>query len=256
MHALAINVHGALTWPILAANALFLQTIRLPGMGHHPVPTFGSNGALWSLSYEFWYYLAFPLLVFLLARRQSSKMRVLSCLGLLAWGWFVGLNIVLLGLTWLMGTSISFLPAFPARRRWARGLAIVLAVVLFGTALVESKLLDSLSSDLMLGLAVTALIWVILHCATAPLPASYVHIARRAAHSSYTLYLVHLPMLIFLKAALHLPRAYPGWHAYLVGAGVLVAILFYAQLVYELFEKNTDRVRRWIRPYVMGRRTA
>ena len=51
-------------------------------------------------------------------------------------------------------------------------------------------------------------------------------------------------------------RAYPGWHAYLVGAGVLVAILFYAQLVYELFEKNTDRVRRWIRPYVMGRRTA
>jgi peptidoglycan/LPS O-acetylase OafA/YrhL len=256
MHALAINVHGVLTWPILAANALFLQTIQLPGMGGHPVPTFGSNGALWSLSYEFWYYLAFPLLVFLLARRQSSKMRVLSCLGLLAWGWFVGMNIVLLGLTWLMGTSISFLPAFPARRRWARGLAIVLAVVLFGTALVESKLLDSLSSDLMLGLAVTALIWVILHCATAPLPASYVHIARRAAHSSYTLYLVHLPMLIFLKAALHLPRAYPGWHAYLVGAGVLVAILFYAQLVYELFEKNTDRVRRWIRPYVMGRRTA
>jgi peptidoglycan/LPS O-acetylase OafA/YrhL len=80
--------------------------------------------------------------------------------------------------------------------------------------------------------------------------------ARRAAHSSYTLYLVHLPMLIFLKAVLHLPRAYPGWHACLVGAGVLVAIVLYAQLVYEAFEKNTDRVRRWIRPHVMGRRAA
>ena len=34
MHALAFNVHSALTWPILAANGLFLQTIQLPGFGH------------------------------------------------------------------------------------------------------------------------------------------------------------------------------------------------------------------------------
>ena len=256
MHALAINVHSTLTWPILAANGLFLQTIKLPGIGPNAVPTFGSNGALWSLSYEFWYYLAFPLLVFLLARSQSSKMRVLSCLGLLAWGWFVGLNIILLGFTWLMGASIAFLPAFPARRRWTRGLAIVLALALFAAGLVGSKLLGSLLSDLVLGLAVTAMIWVTLHCATAPLPAFYVHMARRAAHSSYTLYLVHLPMVIFLKATLHLPRAYPGWHVLLVAAGVLAAIVLYAQLVYEAFEKNTDRVRHWIRPYVMGRRAA
>jgi peptidoglycan/LPS O-acetylase OafA/YrhL len=256
MHALAINVHGVLTWPVLTANALFLQSIELPGMRAHPILPFGSNGALWSLSYEFWYYLAFPLLVFLLARSQSSKTRVLSCLGLLAWGWFVGLNVFLLGLTWLMGASIAFLAALPARRQWTRGFAITLALALFAVGLVASKLLGSLPSDLVLGLAVTALIWVILHCATAPLPAAYVHIARRAAHSSYTLYLVHLPMLIFLKATLHLPRTYPDWHVVLVAAAVLAVILLYAQLVYEVFEKNTDRVRRWIRPYVMGQRAA
>ena len=155
-----------------------------------------------------------------------------------------------------MGALITFLPAFPARRPWTRRLAIVLALAVFSAGLVLSKLLGSLSADLVLGLAVTAMIWVTLHCATAPLPAFYVHMARRAAHSSYTLYLVHLPMVIFLKATLHLPRAYPSWHAYLVGAGVLAAIVLYAQLVYEAFEKNTDRVRRWIRPYVMGRRAA
>ena len=256
MHALTINVHSTLTWPILAANGLFLQTIKLPGFGHHPVPTFGSNGALWSLSYEFWYYLAFPVLVLLLGRSRSWRMRVISCLSLLAWGWFVGSSIALLGLTWLMGALITFLPAFPARRPWTRRLAIVLALAVFGAGLVLSKLLDSLSADLVLGLAVTAMIWVTLKCATAPLPAFYVHAARRAAHSSYTLYLVHLPLLIFLKATLHLPRAYPGWHVYLVAAGVLAAILLYAQLVYEVFEKNTDRVRRWIRPYVMSQRAA
>jgi peptidoglycan/LPS O-acetylase OafA/YrhL len=80
--------------------------------------------------------------------------------------------------------------------------------------------------------------------------------ARRAAHSSYTLYLVHLPMVIFLKATMHLPRAYPDWHAVLVAAGVLAVIVLDAQLVYEVFEKNTDRVRHWLRPYVMGRRAA
>jgi peptidoglycan/LPS O-acetylase OafA/YrhL len=155
-----------------------------------------------------------------------------------------------------MGASIAFLPAFPARRRWKRGLAIAIALALFAAGLLESKLLGSLRSDLLLGLAVTAMIWVVLHCATAPLPAFYVHLARRAAHSSYTLYLVHLPMVIFLKATLHLPRAYPGWHVLLVAAGVLAAIVLYAQLVYEAFEKNTDRVRHWIRPYAMGRRAA
>jgi peptidoglycan/LPS O-acetylase OafA/YrhL len=256
MHALAFNVHRALTWKMLAANALFLPTIRLPGKAPYLVLPFGTNGALWSLGYEFGYYLAFPLLVLLLARGQTSKTRVLSCLGLLIGGWLAGLDMLVLGLVWLMGALINFLPPFPARGRWARGLALVLALVLFAAGLVESKLLGSIPSDLVLGLAVTVMIWVILHCATAPLPAFYVHLARRAAHSSYTLYLVHLPLLIFLKATLHLPRAYPGWHAILVAAAVLAAILLYAQLIYEIFEKNTDRVRQWIRPYVMGRRAA
>jgi len=256
MHALMVNVHSTLTWPILAENGLFLQTIALPVISRYPVPTFGSNGALWSLSYEFWYYLAFPFLVFLMAGSRSSKMRFLSCLVLVAWGWFVGSQIVLLGATWLMGALITFLPAFPLRRKWTRGLAIVLALALFGAGLVQGKLLGTLASDLVLGLAVTLMIWVTLHCATMPLPTVYVHVAHRAAHSSYTLYLVHLPMLIFLKASLHLPRAYPGWHVYVAGAAVLMAVVLYAQLIYEAFEKNTDRVRGWIRPYVMSRRAA
>jgi peptidoglycan/LPS O-acetylase OafA/YrhL len=83
-----------------------------------------------------------------------------------------------------------------------------------------------------------------------------VRVAKRAARSSYTLYLVHLPMLIFLKAWLHLPRALPSWHVCAISSGILVGILLYAQVVYELFEKNTERVRDWIKPYVLGRRAA
>ena len=253
--ALLGNVHSTLTLPALLGNGFFLQTITLPGMSR-AVPTFGTNGALWSLSYEFWYYLAFPILVHLLTRSQSWWVRAFLGLGLLAWGGFVGMPIVLLGVPWLMGASITLLPAFPARRSWTRGLAVVSALALLGGGLVLGKVLNSLSSDLVLGLAVTVVIWVTLHCATAPLPATYVRLARRSAHSSYTLYLMHLPMVIFIKASLHLPRAYPDWHVCLVGGVVLVAVVLYAQLVYEVFERNTDRVRGWIKPYVIGSRAA
>jgi hypothetical protein len=65
-----------------------------------------------------------------------------------------------------------------------------------------------------------------------------------------------MPLLIFLKASLHLTRETPSLHVCLVSAGLLVGILLYAQLVFEIFEKNTDRIRNWIKPYVMGSKAA
>ena len=105
-------------------------------------------------------------------------------------------------------------------------------------------------------MVVAILIWVTMHCAIAPLPPVYVKVAQRSAHSSYTLYLTHFPLLIFLKASLHLPRVTPGWHMLLVSSGILVVIVLYSQLIYELFEKRTDRVRKWFRPFVMREKVA
>jgi peptidoglycan/LPS O-acetylase OafA/YrhL len=98
-------------------------------------------------------------------------------------------------------------------------------------------------------------IWILLHCATAPLPSLYVKVAQRAARSSYTLYLMHFPFLIFLVAAFHLPRQVPSWHWLAVSMGFLLGILLYAQLIYQLFERNTDRIRQWIKPYVFRKKT-
>jgi peptidoglycan/LPS O-acetylase OafA/YrhL len=64
---------------------------------------------------------------------------------------------------------------------------------------------------------------------------------------------VHYPLLVFFKAALHLPRASIGELSVLTGVAVLLAVVLYAQVVYELFEKNTDRLRNWIKPLVLGR---
>lgn len=252
MHALTIDVHGTSSPGTLLGNSLFLQTIALPGMNGRRVSTFGSNGPLWSLCNEFWYYMAFPLLVLVVAGR-SWRTRVGCGVSLLALGWFVGSGILLLGISWLMGAIIPFLPRMSPRSSWLRAVIIASAVAFLAGGLVLGKSHGgSLSADLILGVAVTFLIWVVLYCATAPTPQMYLRLARRAARSSYTLYLVHLPLVVFLKSVLHLPRSNPSVHTILVGVTIFFAVLLYAQVVYEIFEKNTDRIRSWVKPFVLG----
>jgi len=251
MHALITDVHAGLTIPALVGNSFFLQTIVLPGMRGRAVPVFGSNGPLWSLCNEFWYYLAFPLLVLLLAKGRTWRRRLLCGLGLLTWEWFVGHSIALLGIPWLMGALIVYLPSISLRRVWVRGLAVSSVLLLLAAGLVLSRWLDSLFGEILLGAVVALLIWVTLSCPTTPLPSVYVHIAHRSSRSSYTLYLVHFPMLIFLKAWFHEPRSLPGMHTLLVSAGILLGVLLYAQVVYEVFEKNTDRLRGWLKLHLM-----
>jgi peptidoglycan/LPS O-acetylase OafA/YrhL len=257
MHALTEDVHSTLTSGTFVENGIFLQTISLPGMHGKTIPTLGSNGPLWSLCNEFWYYMGFPLLVLLVARGRSRRVRALCAAGLVLWVWFVGSTIALLGIPWLMGVLVAVLPPFPVRRSLTRGAAIGAGLLFVAGGLVVAKMHEgSLLFDTILGVAVTLLIWITLHCATAPLPAAYVRVAQRAARSSYTLYLVHLPMLIFLKASLHLPRAVPDWHSLLAGTAILLLVLLYAQLVYQIFERKTDRIRNILKPYVLGRQPA
>ncbi len=255
MHALSVNIHSTLTWPNLFGNLLFLQWAAFPIVIGHKISPLGTNGPLWSLCNEFWYYMAFPVAVLLFSRNKSIWLRIICLLGLIAWSWFVGREIALLGIPWLMGVLVGYLPAPRVRGQAMRAMAVAASLLLLGAGLILDKWLGSLAGDIGFGTIVAFLIWVTLHCAKSPLPSAYVRVARRAARSSYTLYLVHLPLLIFLKATLHLPRALPGWHTLLVSIGVMVVLLLYAQAVYQVFERHTDSLRKWLKPYVLGKQT-
>ena len=250
-HPQFIDPQTSLTLPALFANGLFLQTIALPGMHGRAVPAFGTNTALWSLSNEFWYYIAFPLLVLLFAKSKSTRLRIACALGLVLLIWFVGSGIALLVIPWLMGAAISLLPPVPAHRHLSRRLAIAASLAFLAACLVVGNTWQIVATDYLLGLAVTLLIWVTLHCAVEPLPAAYVRLAQRSARSSYTLYLVHIPLLMFIRAWLLLPRTAPTGHPLLIGIVVLAVNLLFAQLIYQLLEKHTDRVRSWIKPHVI-----
>ena len=256
MHSLVMNVARQNYFRTFSGNLLFLQTIPLrAGI----FATLGTNGPLWSLCNEFWYYMAFPFLLVLGAPSSRLRQRAASLVILLLWAWFVGPSILLLALPWLMGAAIGFLPD-PSRwpdgwRRTVLGLALLLTVVsMTAGGVLKSK--NLLWPDLAIGIAVSALIWSLHGRDTLRLPRWYSVCSARAARSSYTLYLVHMPMLVLLKVAWRIPRQGCTFSALCTSLGVAFCLIFYGQLVYEVFEKNTNRLRGWIKPYVLGRGAA
>jgi peptidoglycan/LPS O-acetylase OafA/YrhL len=158
---------------------------------------------------------------------------------------------VALSIPWLMGVSIHFLPRFPSPGRWIGRMILASALALMGVCLTIGGRWLSLGSDLLLGAAVLILIWLILRCALSPLPSGYVWLAQRSAQSSYTLYLVHVPVLVFLKTYFNLPNGQYGWEKFWICAGLLIFVVAYSQAVYWLFERNTDWIRSRIAPLVL-----
>ncbi len=92
------DVNSRLSSTALLGNASFLQTIL--------VQPLGSNDPLWSLAFEFWYYVLFPCLY--IASFQSSKLRTRAGFLLVAIATllFVGEGILIYFPIWLFGTFL------------------------------------------------------------------------------------------------------------------------------------------------------
>ena len=97
-----IDVGQTMTLPAFLGNLAFLQTIF--------VPAFGSDGALWSLANEFWYYMLFPLGLLALRKTTRFVWRIVFAVLFLGVGWFTRSAILLLFPVWLAGTMLALLP--------------------------------------------------------------------------------------------------------------------------------------------------
>lgn len=224
-------------WALLV-NIGFLQTIA--------GPTYGTNGPLWSLANEFWYYVAFPLFWVALASPTRWLWRVAAGAGVMLCAVLLPRELVLLGLIWLAGAltwrGVAWIQRLEPHRR--SGLAALLMLPVLG-GLVVIDLRPGLAADLALGCA-TALWLPALACAPG-WGGLYAKVSKAISEISYTLYVVHFPLLFFLASLLFLPRQLAPdlmgmvWFV----AATLIALL-YAALMWRLFERNTDRIRRYI----------
>lgn len=220
---------------------------------HILTEVFGSLGSAWSLAYEFWYYILFPIAVLAFVRQGAR--RWLYGLLFVVVAVFSGSSIFLLFPVWLAGVVAgSFAARTPLRSAWIRrGLFVIsLGVVVVAILLTAAHRANEMTGDYIMGLGSMGLIW----CALSSTPAggAYTKAAIFLSEISYTLYLTHQPMLLLFSAVWPGTRKWPpdALHLLLAVVPIGAAVLF-ACLMYYLFESRTDAMRKYLKKVLLDR---
>jgi peptidoglycan/LPS O-acetylase OafA/YrhL len=235
-----VNVVSRLGLPVFLSNLFFLQTIF--------TPVFGSDGALWSLANEFWYYILFPLGVIALWPRARSTHRLICAVLFIPIACLVRGGILASFPIWLAGVVLFKLPppSFPPQT--AKNLRITASIVFLPVFFLMAKTsaIPSLLNDYLLATITLLYLWILLSAQEPFLPAAKtVRASREMARFSYTLYALHIPFLVFLASLLIGDlRWRPGPANLLAGLCVLLATLIYAYTLAFFTEFRTDAIRQ------------
>lgn len=213
-------------------NLLFLQTVS--------APVFGSNGPLWSLSNEFWYYICFPILFFAFAGKFNIFCRVVSIFFVVALG-FLMQDKVIGFFVWMIGAGVYSLPRW---RRLAWPMLMGFVLLLFIMTLVISKLhlLPDSFDMIIVGCSAGLLI---MSLRTAPaMPLWLAKPTNWLASISYTLYLVHFPIVMLIYVLFFRDKqVYLNVLNFATFAVFLAFLLIIGYGFWYVFEKHTERVR-------------
>ncbi len=227
------DFHADLTPSVFGLNLVMCQTI----LG----PVFGSNGPLWSLANEFWYYLAGPLFFGLFFTRAWWRL-LLTGGALAVIIRFLPEAILIYSPVWLIGAALYFFNMRPLGPFW---LTLLLFLASFSIARLHWIKLPYVG-DFLIGISFALLI----NSAAGKsrrLPGHF--LSRKAADFSYSVYLCHFPFLVFLLSAL-----YQGTGVGLQGPcnglfltlslGVLAMTYLWSYLVSLATERQTSRIRK------------
>lgn len=231
-HSIVSPVIDQLRPEVLLGNMTFLQTIA--------VPTWGSNGPLWSLTYEFWFYIWFPALALLLVQRRFS----LALLSLVvAW-----LNpAIAVGFAWWLVGFVLLIAERKAplepKSKWygVMGAGVFLAILLL------SGVRSGAVVDSALAIAFGGLLYV-LRTSEIGFPRLFEPLARFGRESSYSLYVIHFPILALIgSVASGGVRMVPSLISVSIVLGLTLSCAGVAWAFSELTERNTDKVRAFLR---------
>ena len=201
-------------------------------------PVFGSDGPLWSLNYEWYFYLLYPL-VFLVTRR-SWRLASLSMVAL---------------------SVIGFAPGWPQPMLWLRGVFQLMIVWWFGALLADrfagrltfgyrklSLLMiafaavplwkgDAVTRDILVGLGFTGLIAACLAAQEKGRSLRLLTLLGPLGGMSYTLYVIHFPLLVLAGGILMRSRGGPLPETFLWAGLAVVGCLVLAWLLHFVVER-------------------
>ena len=228
------NVQPVYNAATLWGNLFFLQRIY--------VPVWGTNGPLWSLSYEWWFYLLYIPLIFLFRKHKSATILTVLLL------WIVNIyfnfqplliKIVLNSfISWFLGLLLADLLLY-RKLPWISIGIFLTGIVVFNATINYNKG----GADILLAIPITILLYI-------ALTTNYLDVMKkwhRLGAFSYTLYVIHFPFIcLFSGLLLHYNNNTLPHHSYYVIAGslLMLPIAWILHFISEVpFTKNKKKLQ-------------
>lgn len=235
---------GTTPYPLLNANLGSDHSVptALRNLAFIMDPVFGSDGPLWSLNYEWYFYLIYPA-IHLLARRSwiaaTVALVVLSALGS-APIWPVSMKwlyqVLQLMIVWWFGALLA--DRFAGRFRVGYR---TLSLLTLAPLVLALRPVGAFAQDVIVGVGFTGLIAACFALQESGWSLRPLARLQPLGNMSYTLYVLHFPILVFMGGCLMktnggvLPEHF-GW----VGIGIALCLLV-AWLLHFVIERPFTR---------------
>ena len=236
-----VDIATSLTPEAFFGNLTFLQTVC--------VPTFGSNAPLWSLTNEFWYYIWFPALLFMF----RGKLSIMTLVTLATMVLFYNSGVTSAFLIWLLGSAVYVVTnrigaTWRTKPALVRNSAVAASLALFLATLAATHLwsVSWLVDGLIVGIGFSILLTVII-AFDVGIPKILHSGSAYGAKASYSLYLIHFPLMLFLASTVFAGQVFvAGPFALMAAIGLTLALVAFGWLFGMATEAHTGKVRNYL----------
>jgi peptidoglycan/LPS O-acetylase OafA/YrhL len=239
-------------------NLFYLQNIT--------VGVYGSNAPLWSLNYEFWYYMLFPIFMLFLLTKRNWKLKFIYLISIVLIFSLMNSRMDSYFAVWLIGTCVILLPRINfIVKSFIPMLAIVLLfiiipvrpLVMTGRLFTNQWTEDLLLVDLLIGLAFGFFIYTLLHIVSDKIKhvdhKRLNRVAKLLAGFSFSLYLIHYPIIntVYYWGA---HQGFSGLQPGVVSVFIEILLVTLTCYIAYLFSKLTEAQTHKVRNLLLGRK--
>jgi len=224
------------------SNMSFLQTIF--------TPVYGTNGPLWSLAYEFWYYILFPIIMILsnVIKRNIFKKVIGGILAVIILR-FMHFEMLQGFVIWLFGVIVYLITS----KKYIKPnfVCILSSFSLFTLFLFNSKfefLIDMLNehNDILIGISFSMLLLSIINYQIPNF--KFLNLRKFSfyiSEISYTLYISHFPVVLLIYSNFYLGKQLKfNIKDNLQFSAWFLLLIFISVLLWYIFERNTPVIRK------------
>lgn len=227
----------------IVGNLLMLQNIK--------VEVLGSNGPLWSLAYEWWYYTIWAAIILTIYSKGIGKWVSLVFLGFLVVNFPIKIWMGML--VWLLGVALFFYQSSNLPKPHPIvGISLLISAFLvsrisaheFSNLVGYEKLYIDFTRDFGLGLAYSIAL-ISIRDYKNPLFLDGIH--KKLASFSYSLYLVHFPAMLFViayaKQVIFIGfLQQPSMGSFLYFLMIVIFLYLYSYIFYYFTERHTYKL--------------